>query len=155
MFPLQASAAAAGVPSGPRVQLLSSGSFLSDFEISSPSGASCLVLWQFDSDGNLKTKQGHAGSLITRYAWLLKGVNSDYDVRLTVNDIDPLGGSMSGGPEDTWLSGDTDRAFSFTSTVPPYGFSHTVLYATLLIRDATTLEVLASRSVQGTLETES
>ena len=92
---------------------------------------------QIDSDGNLYARINTE----LKYAWLTGGGGaSAYQVRSTVTSgtfsTDPSGGS--------WISCSSDRLWEIAASV---GFVETV-QATFEIRDASTLTVLASASIE-------
>ena len=121
---------------GPRVQL--AGATLSDFSIT-PTNAE--VGYQLSGAGNEQSYEGTGSPYSTIQSWLILGSAGDYDCRLTVNSGTAPAGSGTG----SWLNLATARAWTLTDTtvIGPVISNN----CTIEIRDATTLDVLASATV--------
>lgn len=71
--------------------------------------------------------------------WLLSGAAGDYDCRMTT-----VSGTLSGGTAGSWLNLATDREWRRSQLVGPASSTYA---GTLEIRDATTLVVLVSATI--------
>ena len=76
--------------------------------------------------------------------WLLKGAAGDYEARATVLSGDP----PNSGTLNTWLALSTTRSWSQTQTTPGVRSGE----ITVEIRDATTLAILDSATINITAE---
>ena len=104
------------------------------------------VGYQIASTGLERSYEGFGNPYITIDTWLLQGSAGDYDCRLTVNSGTAPAGSATG----SWLSCGTTRAWTLTDTSPIGG--PITNNCTIQIRDATTLNVLASATVTMSVE---
>lgn len=127
--------------SGPSVVLQNDTVF--DFSVV-PAAASATI--ELNSSGLQRAASG--GLFSTVGTWLLRGVNSDYEVFATLNS-----GSLSSGTTGAWLGLGTSRAWSVNTTGA--GFDNKAAGFTLTIRRAvspfTTL-TSAVMSVEATTE---
>lgn len=140
MMPWLLAAFAGGVKT--LVQLQGAG--LADIDVS-PDNAS--VGYRLNSDGNEQSYQGDGASYTTIALWLLLGSAGDYECRLVVNSGDAPAGSAT----NTWLSLSTTRAWTLTQLSIGTASNN----CTIEIRNASTLDVLATDTVTMSIEVES
>ncbi len=110
---------------GSRVQ------FFSDTLVHINPGGTAIVGIRIDSDGSVYTREAGGGYTL-KYAWLLNGVNSDYEVYATT-----AGPGVTGSAVDTWLACSTDRTWEFSTSGNDDSTALNVV-----LRDASTTTVL-------------
>lgn len=102
-----------------------------DFLLHNNPGGTATVGFRVDSDGNVYTREA-GGAYTLQYAWLLTGVNTDYEVYATT-----AGPGVSGSASDTWLPCNVDRTWEFITSGTDDSTSLLVS-----LRDDTTFELL-------------
>lgn len=89
------------------------------------------------ADGFVK-RSINGGAALNQYTWLLLGINTDYDVRLTT-----IAGTAPAGPAlATWHNLGTDRVWTLSQAGGAVGSSS--YSGTIEVRDAVSLVVLGS-----------
>lgn len=104
------------------------------------------VSYRLANTGKEQTYEGDGGTHADIATWLLEGAAGDYDCRLTkVSGTDPTGSALA-----TWLDMGTTRTWTLTDSVAGGGTIEFV--GTIEIRDGTTLDILASATVDMTVD---
>lgn len=129
---------------GPKTLVSLDGDVLADIDVS-PDNAS--VGYRLNSSGNEESYQGDGASYTTIAQWLLIGAAGDYECRLVVNSGDAPAGSAT----NAWLVLSTTRAWTLTQTTIGTASNN----CTIQIRNASTLEVLATDTATMSVEVES
>jgi hypothetical protein len=98
--------------------------------------------YQLNSDGNAEKGTGTTSVSYGAISgqWLLSGLNSAYEVQVTVNS-----GALTTGTTGSWMALSTTRNWTCVDTTD--GTSTTTANLTVEIRDAVSLDVLTSANI--------
>lgn len=110
------------------------------YSASALSPADATISVTFNSSGQVTISQ-NGGAPVNQYTWMNGGTAANYDIRATI-----VSGTVTTGTTGSWLSLSGGQSWSKTRTSNLAGTDTVVL--TIEIRDASTLSVLDSGTVQ-------